>query len=238
MSGKGQIEELVRLSYQALERNLEERSKRIIKERGFGEAIDAMNRRKSRMRSNQAWAAPPYLSSKPKDWDRKTPLVYRGDIYRGDISPRESTQAQTSFSRLHTPKPFEGGRTEKDAVKETRSEVRFTIPGAQLVSDFADTAKKADTSSARPVSIDKVNAELQSVRLRLERAKKRKEEAEKAKDIPTVFDLTNFVIPDVEADLKKVLERQREAQDSRPHHTEVETECESSDDERGSEVAD
>ena len=193
---KGQIEELVRLSYQAFERNLEERSKRIIKERGWGEAIDAMNRRMPRTRPNQPWAEP-----------------------------------QHPFSRLHTPEPLEGGRMKQDAVKKKRSEVRFTSPEAQLVSDIAGLTKEVETSLAgADDSTNNVNAELRSVRPRHKRAKKKKDKAKKGKDVAAVFDLDSFV--DLEAGLNKVPEQRREVQDKRFHRTEVETESESSDDKR------
>ena len=266
---KGEIEEIVRLSYQALERNLEERSKTVINERGLGEAINAMNRGVPGMRSNEPWTAPQYPPPRPEYWNQQNPLYDRYVTHRPytgyeNIWPDESTPAQAPLPHLHTREhpsarrrarpivtqlPIESGLQEQDTTKTTRPEVRFTIPRAQLVSGTADTAKRAQTKSAKPdVPTTKTDNELQSVRQRLERAKKRKEEAEKARDIPTAFDLTSFVIPDIEAELEKVLKRQREEREkSSPpvsqneedkifRHTEVETESEYSHDEGGSEA--
>ena len=230
MLEKGQIEELVQLSYQALERNLEERSKQVIKERGLEEEIDAENRRRPRVRSNQPWAAPPF-SVPPEGFEPTIRPPFR------DVSPTKSTQAQPYFSRPNPPEHIESDRRRKGTVKKAQPEVRFTIPRAQLASDIADNVKKAEGYSILPDdTLNSLDAETPSVRLRLERAKRRKAEAEKVKDTTTVYDLTNFVIPDLEARLEE-RKQEREIHDLRPQHAKVETEIESSDNERGSEVA-
>lgn len=273
---KGEIEELVRLSYQALERNLEERSRTVINERGWGEAISAMNLGMPEMRSNKPWAAPQYEDlprerlPRPEDWNQDNPPHDRHYRYRpytddGDyMSIDESGPAHVPRPRLHTreplsarrrakriiiPAPVEVERQEQDATRKTQSEVRFTLPRMQPVSGTADIAKEAQTSSAtNNVPMSKIDGELNSVRQRLERAKRRKEEAEKGKDIATAFDLTTYAIPELEAKLEMVLKRQRKELEKsavpvsqneeyrRSLHTEVETESEYDDDEDGSEA--
>ena len=243
------------ISYQALERDIEERAKKVIKERSWGEAIDAMDRRMSGIHLDEPWAAPQYPPTRPE-----YPLSERYSRHRPypgheNISPVESTAAQAPFSRLHsdeyrlvertiTPPPIEGGRQEQDTKKTTLSEVRYTLPRAQLVSSTTEVAKGARKYSPKSdVPTTKTDHRVRSMRQRLERVKKRKEEAEKAKDTTTAFDLSNFVIPDLEAGLAKVLKRRQQheqeastvpsfqkEEDKRPHHTEVETESEQSDD--------
>ncbi|KAL9136152.1 MAG: hypothetical protein Q9175_002651 [Cornicularia normoerica] len=270
---KGEIEELVRLSYQALERNLEERSRKVINERGWGEAISAMNRGMPEMRSNKPWAAPQYEDlprerpPRPEDWNQDNPphdRHYRHRPYTNDgdyISIDESGPAHVPRPRLYTheplparrratrviiPAPVEVERQEQDATRRTQSEVRFTLPRMQPISGTADIAKEAQTSSAtNNVPMSKMDDELNSVRQRLERAKGRKEEAEKGKDTATAFDLTTYAIPELEAKLEMVLKQQRKEQEKsaapvsqteehrRSLFTEVETESEYDDDEDG-----
>ena len=271
LSEKGEIEELIRLSYQALERNLEERSKTVIKERGWGEAVDVMNRRVPRMRPNEPWAASQYPPPRPKSRGQHMPS-YDGHFRHHPHTEYEETPPN-GYTPAGAPRPYVDPyldpysdpyldpyldppvmparphihfeRQEQDATKPTRPEVRFTFPREQLVSDFADTAKEAPSSPAKPdTPSTKTNNQLQIVRQKLERLRKRKEEAEKARDISTAADLTYYVIPDLEAELEKLLKQQREEQEKsaapmsqnkedKPRQSEVETESEGSVDEGG-----
>ena len=241
---KGEIEELVRLSYQALERNLEERSRTVINERGLGAAISTMNRG---MRFEDLGPSRP---PRPRDWNQDNPLYERNStnreyfedeaIYREAPLPYPHTREDPSASRrpkpIIIPPPVEVGDQEQDTMKRTRSEVRFTL-------------KDAQTIPAKPnVPVSKTDDELHSVRQRLERAKKRKEEAEKAKDVETANDLIVYAIPDLEAKLETLLKQQRKEQEKsaapvsqkqeerRSQHTGVEMESEDDDEEGGSEA--
>ena len=268
MFEKGEIEELVRLSYQALERNLEERSKTVIKERGWGEAVDVMNRRRPRMRSNEPWATPQYPPPRPESMGQHMP-PYDGSFRHypytehEETFPDESTLARASFTRVQTrgdsprrrharpmtsPPPAPGPPPERP--KLIRPEVRFTLPREQLVSGIADTTKETPSSPVKPATPStKTDNQLQIVRQRLERLRKRKEEAEKARDITTAADLTYYAIPELEADLEKLLKQQREEQEKaaapvsqneedKSRQVEVETESEGSEDEGGLEAED
>ena len=254
---KGEIEELIRLSYQALERNLEERSRTVINERGLGAAISAMSRR-------MPYEDPgPSRPPRPRDWNQDNALYDRNfnnreyfedeAIYREAPLPYSHTRADSFASRranpIIIPPPVEAGGQEQDTIGRTRPEVRFTLPRMQPVFGTADIAKEAQTNSAKPnVPVSKTDDELHSIRQRLERAKKRKEEAEKAKDIQTANDLIIYAIPDLEAKLETVLKQQRKEQeksaapvsqkqeDRRSRHTGVEMESEDEDDEGGSEA--
>ena len=252
---KGEIEELVRLSYQALERNLEERSRTVINKRGLGATISTMNRG---MRYEDLGPSRP---PRPEDWNQVNPLhdrnstnreyfedeVIYGEAPLPDLHTREDPSASQRANPIIIPPPVEVGGHEQDTMKRTRPEVRFTLPRMQPVFGTADIAKEAQTSSARPnVPVSKTDDELRSVRQRLKRAKKGKEEAEKAKDIQTAFDLTCYTIPELEAKLETLLKQQRKEQeksaapvsqkqeDRRSQHTGVEMESEDDDDEGGS----
>ena len=228
-----------------------------------------MNRGMPEMRSNEPWTAPQYPPPRPEYWNQNNALLDRHFRSRThteyeEIYPDESPPAEAPLPRRHTrehpsarrrarpiriPPPIEDGRQEQDTTKRARSEVRFTLPRVQLVSGTADVGKEAQTSSAKPnVRTTKTDEELLLVCQRLERAMKRKEEAEKAKDVATAFDLTTYGIPDMEAKLENLLKQQREEREKShapvsqneknktSHHTEVETESEYDDDEGGSEA--
>lgn len=267
-SQKGEIEELARLSYQALDRNLEERSKAVIKERGWGEAAYVKNRPVPPVYVDQPWPAPQYPLPTPGSWGQHMPSYdgysrHHPHTEHEEIFPDESRSAPPTPSSGHTgvklpvkrherpvttSPPIHLERPDKDATKPTHPEVRFTFPREQLVSGFVDTTKEAPSSPAKPSTPStKTDNQLQTVRQRLERLRKRKEEAEKARDITTAADLTYYAIPELEADLEKLLKQQREEQEksaARVSHNEedksrqpeVETESEGSEDEGGSEA--
>ena len=241
-----------------------------IKERGWGEAIDVMNRRAPRMHSDEPWPVPQDLPPRPELPGQHRPL-YDGHLRHhprtehGEVFPDESIPARTPIARVQTRGDPPRGRharpmrnspsvpyklLEQDALKPIRPEVRFTFPREQLVSDIVDTAKKAPSSPAKPdYPLTKTDNQLQIVRQKLERLRKRKEEAEKARDVTTAADLTYYAIPELEADLEKLLKQQREEQknsaapasqneEDKSHQAEVETESEGSEDGGGSAAED
>ena len=233
---KGEIEELVRLSYQALERNLEERSRIVIHERGLGVAINTMNR--GMRYEHFIPPRPPRPGDNFSTRESEAPLPYFHP-------PEDSFPTPRADPRI-IPPPAEVGGQEQHTTRRTQSEVRFTLPRMQPVFGTADVAKEAQAKSARTnVPVSKTDDELHSLRQRLERAKKRKEEAEKAKDVQTAFDLSTYAIPELEAKLEKVLEQQRKEQGksaapvpqnqedwrSRPNGVEVESEDDDDEDE-------
>lgn len=258
MHEKGEIEELVRLSFQALERDLEERSRTIISERGWGEANNIRNRRVSEMRSHEPWAAAPYPPPSPEYLNRNHTLtdtyLRSGDAnapaqgHLAPLPPRERPSVRRRARPIIIPPTTEGGRQEQDTMRTARSEMRFTLPRAQLFSHDADIATESRVNLAKPdVPTTKTDDEILSVRRRLERCRRRKVEAENGKDIASAYDLINFGIPDLEAKLENLLTQQREQEklaapvtqneeSKRSHHTEVETESEYSDDEEDSEA--
>ena len=221
----------------------------VIHERGLGVAISTMNRG-----MQYEHFGPP----RPGDWNlnaheyahkyfedenpyREAPLPYLH-------TPEDSFKSRRA-NPIISPPPVEVGGQEQDTTRRARSEVRFTLPRMQPVFGTADITKEAQTKSAKTnVPVLKTDDELHSLRQRLERAKKRKEEAEKTKDVQTAFDLSTYALPELEAKLEKVLEQQRKEQGksaapvsqnqenwrSRPNGVEVESEDD--DDEGESEV--
>lgn len=131
----------------------------------------------------------------------------------------------------------------KKRRERSRKEVRFTLPQAQLASSAADTAKEAQPSPAKPkVPTTKTDDKLQKARQKLEQLKKKKEEAEKANNLTTASDIMYYAIPELEMQIKDLVQKQREEQekhaapasrneeDKKSHQTEVETDSEYSDD--------
>lgn len=263
---KIEIEELVKLSYQALDRYSKERSKTVIKERGWGEAINAMNFMPG-MYPNNSSTTPQYHPPMPESWKQNKPPYgeytgHRPYTKYENLSPDKSAPSQAPLSFLPARKyppvrrraraaltspPIEVERQGEEATKRTRPELRFALPRAQFASSTTDIAKEAQPSPAKSeVPASRTDDELQKARQRLEQVNKRKEEAEKARDLSTASDIIYYAIPDLKAQIEKLLKQQREEQeervgpvsqtevDKRSHHTEVETESEYSDDEGGS----
>ena len=263
MPGKGEIEELVRLSYQALDRNLRERSKTVIKERGWGENIDTMTRHRPGMRPNEPWVAPHHSPPRSRYWygddeySRHRPYTgYESDLpdrsapYQASpprLRPHEHPSARRRARPTTIPQPIVSERQEQNATKTARPEVRFTLPQAGLSSGTADAAREARPNPAPTTPSTKTADELQAARQKLKQLTKRREEAEKAKDLATASDLLYYAIPDLEAKIEKILTQQREEQqqqsaapaspskkegDGRSYRAEVETESENGDDDR------
>ncbi|KAI4264435.1 MAG: hypothetical protein L6R42_000452 [Xanthoria sp. 1 TBL-2021] len=166
--------------------------------------------------------------------------------------PRRSAREHPSASERARPVPtsprVQVDRQEQEATKRLRPELRFTLPQAQVATSTAGTAKEARRSPTNPKNpTNKTDDELQKSHQKLAQLTRRKEEAEKAKDLATAADLTYYAIPDLEARIKVLLLQQRAEQDERapqekedegPYRTGIETENENSDDERGSGVED
>ncbi|KAL8706837.1 MAG: hypothetical protein Q9225_007904, partial [Loekoesia sp. 1 TL-2023] len=266
-----EIEELVKLSYQALDRHCKERSRAVIKENGWGEAIDAMNSTMPGIYADGPSIVPRYPPPMPEDWDRHNPSYsgytrHRPYTEHESVLPNPRGRSQGPLPRhrarehshvrrrampVPTLPPIKVDRHEQEELKPIRQELRFTLPKAQPTSNTTGTGKEAQPSPANPeIPTNKTDDELQKSRQKLARLKKRKEEAEKVKDIATAADLMNYAIPDLEAQIEQLLKQQNEKQDKDAppgskenvdkgsHHAEMETESEYSDDEGGSGIED
>ena len=171
-------------------------------------------------------------------WDESTPA--RAPFTR--VQTRADPLLRRHARPMTTSPPIPDKLSKQDAPKPVQPEVRFTFPREQLVSDDADPTKAAPSTPAKPdTPLTKTDNQLQIVRQRLERLRKRKEEAEKARDITTAADLTYYAIPELEADLEKLLLQQLEEgensaapvsqnEEDKSHQAEVETENEGSED--------
>jgi hypothetical protein len=248
---KREIEELVKLSYQALDRVLRERSKAVIKERGWAEAIDIISRDMPSMYSHE----PPPMA---EYWNH-TVTPYSG--YPGLSENTEHTNGfpiKTASSQIPLRRPEDYGRERLRSLpvsappkilrqrrgisKPARPEVRFTLPGAQRGSSTADTTNESQAREPTPNvrQTSKTNDELPKLIEKLERAIKKLEECKRSEDHHNAADLTYYVIPDLKNRIEK--EQQREEQENRSapqsgndgdrksRATEVEIESEDSDD--------
>lgn len=264
MSEKREIEELFKLSYQALDRHCKEYSRAVIKENGWGGAIDAMNSRMPGMYADEPIIAPQYPPPMPENWDRNN-LPYseyaryqpytehervlpNSRIRSREPLPRHHSREHPSVKRRARPvsplPPIKVNHQEHETTKPIRPELRFTLPKAQPTSNTADAGKEAQPKPANPeIPANKTDDELEKSRQKLAQLKKRRAEAENVKDLATASDLTYYAIPDLEAQIKRLLVKQeleehdkdapppksQENVDKELHHAEMETESENSD---------
>lgn len=215
------------------------------------------------MYSNEPFAAPQYPPPMQEPWDQNKPIYdgYTGhrpyNIYENvlpdnsassqappsNFRPRDHPSALWRGRPISISPPTEVKHREREAMRKTRPELRFTLPRAQAASGTADIAKKAHPSPVKPrLTPTKTDDELQNARQKLEQVQKRKEEAEKVGDHSTVSDMIYFVIPELEMQIKKLRKMQREEQKepavspsrneegTKLKHTLVETDSEDSDD--------
>lgn len=285
MTKKREIEELVKLSYQALDRHLKERSKKVVKEKGWGEIIEATHQtprmhpmnRVPGMYPDEPLAAPHHLHPlsetwnqrypprppMPESWSQTGPPYARYAGHRpytdyGNFLPEQIVVSQApspghrsrEITVVRNTRPILNSRhheieyQEQEATKETRQEVRFTLPRVQLGSIPVGAAEEVQPVLAKPdVPITRADEELQKVRQRLDEVKKKKQKAEKENDPGTASDIEYYVIPELEAQINLLLKRQLEEQEegtvptsqseenkSSLHTAVVETESENSDD--------
>lgn len=261
-----EIKELVKLSYQALDRYCKERCKAIIEEKGLGGAIDAMNSRRPEMHGKVPFAPPRYPSPVPETWDQNIPHIRHAEypLYAGyrDTWPDSRASFErarppgifpySSATRPARPSPISPHATRVDSQEEkstaaTRPELRFTLPKAQHTIDITRTAKDAQPSQAKAdKAANNADDEIQKTRQRIAQLKKKQEEAENAKDLMTASDIKYYAIPDLEVRLAKLLVQQHkeDAQQESPkkedlkksHHAEIDTESEDDDDKGDSEI--
>ncbi len=235
MPEKSDIEELVKLSYQALEKDSKERSKTVIKERGWGEAIDGMNRGPD-MYSTGFPAVPRGSPPMPEIWNENNPPYGRYTEHRSAAEYEDILPARSSLSKasLQVPRghetiyvrrradptvplpPIEVDRQEQTGTERTGPEVRFTLPRAQPAFATSDTAKVAQPNPDQPnIPPTSTGEELEKARHRLEQLIKRKVEAQKIKDLGMASDIIYYAIPDLEEKIGRLMRQQREEQEMR-----------------------
>ena len=116
--------------------------------------------------------------------------------------------------------------------KPATSEVRFTLPHRD-----SRPSPAIEPNLSAHLSPETKRTELQTALDKLELLNKKKEEAEKSKDVMTASDLTYYAIPELQGRIEKLKKAQQEdkpkipaaKKPDRAPHTEVETDSESSD---------
>jgi hypothetical protein len=251
---KAEIEELVRLSYQAFSRGLEELSRQIIQERNWGERVAALNQEQSRI-------YPQYSDHFPDEWRPRRPGNSRypdselEDEYAhtkwGQKDRLGASTSKPEFRNRPPPRAFKAGnldagpnRTEssQEGKSGAASEVRFTLPRLTPTRPVASPPPPPLLPSPKPAP-STAKKELQEANKKLERLKKRKEEAERINDFPTAADLAYYAIPDMQSRVETLERALLEKGDNKPASTtdqrqrrvplpsaEVETDTESSED--------
>lgn len=144
---KNEIEELVRLSYQAIGRGLVERSRNIIDERGLREAVDALNRRLPNAYMNPIPAYPYNQANEP--WNQRShPSAYYPRPYysygtkpytQGSNDPVRPPRRARSPQNGPSPTDPRIPNSEAQPVKVDNTkenwpaapELRFTLPRAE-----------------------------------------------------------------------------------------------------------
>lgn len=221
----------MRLSFQAVGRQLEERSRELIEEKGWRETVAPfiLNKGPEEPYNSPAPSAPwkqskhPYPRYPPPGFDSQPTPNY-------PVKEERTPIICVAGRRPQEPNPQrqldETQRAEEN--KPTASEVRFTLPHRDPGSRTA-TAPRSDKPES-PTG----KSELQGALEKLELLKKRREDALKANDNNIASDLAFYAIPDIEQriqDLKRDQEKVAEtATNDKPDpapRTEIETDSDS-----------
>lgn len=254
ISDKGEIEELVRLSYQGLYRSLVDQSKQIIETGGLKDYVRREERRASferldRRRKSDVRARSPVdgygynmYSDDNLSWDR-------------DVFDRPAPPAPPRPSDAEYGKPA----TTNEKRKSAPAEVRFTLPrlssnGHAPAPPFIPMSNPNVVEVETREGIQKRLQEEEALQAKKERLKhltleqelyeaeeklksliKRKDEAIQARNLDLASDLQFYVIPDTEARIKALKQAQTKeanpsaaSKQSRPPPTVAETDSESS----------
>ena len=227
------IEEMVKLSFQALDKSSARRSKVIIKENGWDEMIRDMNHRYSHpvpYSHPVSYSHPMPDSPEPRFRDYFGPQLHgehenvmhmpdRGNTQHSFETPgRPRTNSFVRSRGTINPRtpPNEVERQNNAAPETQRPEVRFTLPRAQLNPSDIHKDQAAQLNRAKPrIPTSSTDGDLRTARLKLEQYKLKQEVAEKAMDIATASDLRYYAIPDLEARIQRLVELQREEQNKR-----------------------
>ncbi|MCJ1426226.1 hypothetical protein MMC29_004129, partial [Sticta canariensis] len=183
-----EIEELVILSYQAVGRGLVERSRKVIGERGWNERVDAIVREISKASINRRPASAYNQANEPRNQrgdpgeDPESYFFTKTQTRRDPFGP--STIPHTELS----PADLQITDSEMDSARETKSaapKVTVTVHRKGGHKPNPNPAVKAREK------------ELEKLKEKLEILKKRRDEAQKVKDLPLEADLTYYAIPDL-----------------------------------------
>lgn len=145
------------------------------------------------------------------------------EVHRPDLhAPRNPTRRPRAM-----PVSTDAELEEQEALKATRPEVRFTLPRVQPMFGTAETAKAAQPSPTKPdlPPLTKTDNEILKVRQKLDHLREKKEAASKAADHSMVTDITYYAIPDLVAQLDKLL-LQQQREDKETEKTEKDKEKE------------
>ncbi|KAL9607493.1 MAG: hypothetical protein Q9167_007594 [Letrouitia subvulpina] len=224
-----EIEELVKLSFQALDRILEDQSKQIIKEKGLYEGV---NIARYQNLPAQRTMTSDFLPSFQGPWDQQRPpyapptTLYPAHSAIFDLPPR-TVRSRARPPRHYSPKQTKSGDREVESsglqlnqienyqqqVQSTApQEVRFTLPrlesstrAAKKDENIAHNSTKSNSTPSR-MTQDK----LHTLQARLEETKKKMEEAEKNGNIAKAADLKFYAIPDIQYQIDELAKVERE----------------------------
>lgn len=211
---KSDIEQLVDLSFQALDRQHRMYSKDVIAERGWNENIEDLRRT---TRSPAAMPSRPHLNS---DYRHKIAAQPgRSSHYPIPSSGIESPMRPGYFepspivsnwaSETEASPSREGGPEKRGPMDRVNPEVRFTVPGTGLVSSPSEKVKRSSAKRPKAHAQPSTDSELIQAHQKLARLMQKKEDAEQAKDLQTASDLQYYSIPDLKNQIKE-LEKRRQ----------------------------
>ena len=199
--GKAEIEELVVISYQADNRRLADRSRQIVKERGWQERIAALNQQLPNVgpRVYPGFRGPWNQPNATNAYHSNPGVVTGRGHHRS--GRRDHDRASTSPVVVYT--ETEGGRETKPAV----SEVRFTVPRLDPTRQTAGEphSRKHVSETFKVETREKSqDQELREAMDKLERLERNRDEAERTKNYTLKYDLEYYAIPDLESRIKKL----------------------------------
>lgn len=232
----------MKLSYQALDKNLTARSKEIVKARGLKEAVDGMIPASTGTYGHGRSRPPPNPQHIPPP--RPTPREYEDYSYRGRPRPYDdyenghypyvderalsplSREQRTHQDRALMPDmantlrrpPTHSRRQDESNAEKKSTDVRFTLPHRQVTNhEVGDDTKERPIRTHIDVAptLEMRESELSELQTRLEKLKARCEGAEFYRDIVTASDLKYYAIPELEMRLRDLQDQIRKSEEEK-----------------------
>lgn len=195
---------------------MEERSKKLVEERGWRERVSSWDFNASPRIENYPGVPPNFTAASAppghhfRDWDPPPPPAPRSpsdlwdELHGSDKADNETLSA---FSRKSDLEDQANDPKRKEEDSKVKAEVRFTLPRRSTnpippLPDYEEFATKT------------VKSTIQAAVVKLEALQKKLKEAEEAKDINNASDLKYYAIPEMEQRIKNMRHHQEKEEEA------------------------